>query len=535
MELRLTGMVSGRRRTWSLDLPVLRLGRAERNAIAIPDSCVSTEHAEISLAGGRWGIRDLGSRNGTWVNGARIAAWTALEQGDLIEVGRTRLMVEERADSSSVEFARDSGETTLSRMPVPDTGPTHVIRPEQIPAAELLERTHAEARLLGIVGEAGRRLTQAHTEREAAEAVLAILARIADFSRLVLLLRDGPRGPLVPIARRPDDAGALRVTPRIVEQVLAGHAAVVRMSESGRGFVMMAPLVEEDHAFGLVYGERGGRPGEHLVGEQALFNVTAQIGAAKIANERLRARELEHRLTARQLADAAVIQRSELRAAPSDIDGWHFHAQCEPCGEVGGDFYDFHLRTDGRLVVTLGDIVGKGPGAALRMSWVLSAARIIYDLCDDPRRLVGWLDDHVRSSFDRFSFVTQFVGCLEPASGRLHYVNAGHPYALHAGARGLTELATGGLPLGLGQYGSYEMGQTLLEPGDSLLMVSDGVLEARRGEELFGFERLGEVFSGLAPLRDPLRIGRGITACLDDFLGGEPREDDLTLLVVTRD
>jgi sigma-B regulation protein RsbU (phosphoserine phosphatase) len=182
----------------------------------------------------------------------------------------------------------------------------------------------------------------------------------------------------------------------------------------------------------------------------------------------------------------------------------------------------------------VGDVSGKGVGAALMMSSVLSSARVLYDSVDRPLTLAHKLNESVARSAAPGTFITLFLAFLDPASARLRYVNAGHnpPVVVSGGA--LRMLEEGGVPLGVLPTFPFAEGETGLEPGDLLAAFSDGIPEAVRGGEFFDDDRLRQALIELSAEPEIERVGDGVVARVAEFLAGEPRSDDVTLLLVRR-
>ena len=211
-----------------------------------------------------------------------------------------------------------------------------------------------------------------------------------------------------------------------------------------------------------------------------LFTLLANM-AAVITNSRLLEAEQGRVRMAQEFATATRIQRALLPVAPEGVPGWQFHARLETCYEVGGDLYDFHRRSDGIWVLMVGDVSGKGLGAALLMSSVLSSARVLYDTCERPLSLAHKLNEAVVRSAAPGTFVTMFLAFLDPETGKMRYVNAGHNPPLVIGGGDLRMLEDGGVPMGVLPTYPFEEGETDLRSGDLLAAFSDGIPEATRG------------------------------------------------------
>jgi serine phosphatase RsbU (regulator of sigma subunit) len=296
---------------------------------------------------------------------------------------------------------------------------------------------------------------------------------------------------------------------------------------------MAVPLFDNEKVLGALYADttdpRVQYGDEHL----EVLTVLANMAAVKITNARLLDSEAARQRMAQELATAVQIQRSLLSEPPA-VAGVTCVARLETCYEVGGDLYDLHARPDGHLVVVVGDVSGKGMGAALLMSSILSSARVLYDDCHDPAELVTRLNAVLHRSTDSSRFVTLFVGCLDPSSGALHYCNAGHDPPVIVSAGGLRRLDATGIPVGiLGAY-PYTAATATLAPGETLALYSDGIPEALCGQEFFGNERLAEALrvAALTPALD--EAARFVLAEVESFAAGTPRTDDITLVLVRR-
>ena len=202
--------------------------------------------------------------------------------------------------------------------------------------------------------------------------------------------------------------------------------------------------------------------------------------------------------------------------------------------EMGGDFYDFVRFDDGRLGLIIGDVTDKGVPAALVMATTRSILRSGAQRWASPGQVLEYANDMLVGDIPPKMFVTCLFAVLEPASGRLVFANAGHdlPYRRHAA--GVAEIRAVGMPLGLLPGMRYEEREVTLEPGDSLLLYSDGLVEAHNGRrEMFGFPRLQECLGrhpGGAGLVDFLLAERA------RFVGPDwDQEDDTALVILKRE
>jgi serine phosphatase RsbU (regulator of sigma subunit) len=180
---------------------------------------------------------------------------------------------------------------------------------------------------------------------------------------------------------------------------------------------------------------------------------------------------------------ARDIQAAMLRHDTYRADGVEAHGQTRPANTVGGDFYEVLPLDDGRLVLALGDVAGKGSPAALLMALLLAILRTLVDERLEPAELVSRLNQQIARHAPSSRFITLFFAIYDPATGVLVFVNAGqNPPLLRRVSNTFERLGTGGIALGLSSQTTYRATETSLVPGDVLVLYSDGVTEAESPE-----------------------------------------------------
>jgi len=209
-----------------------------------------------------------------------------------------------------------------------------------------------------------------------------------------------------------------------------------------------------------------------------------------------------------------------------------------PANTVGGDFYDVIPLPDGRLVLALGDVAGKGSPAALLMALLLAMLRTLVDEGLEAARLIERLNVQVAKHSPASRFITFFYGLYDPRTGVLQFVNAGHlpPVLLRADGRFDRSAAAsaGGLALGMFDHATYQTSQLTIEPGDVLVLYSDGITEAENPEGK-AFEEAGlEAVLTRVAAGNPNEIGTAILASVEIYAADARLADDLTTLVVKR-
>jgi serine phosphatase RsbU (regulator of sigma subunit) len=263
---------------------------------------------------------------------------------------------------------------------------------------------------------------------------------------------------------------------------------------------------------------------------------TASMGLSELLRTQRLEQEISERVRIEQeLQVARRIQQASLPKEVPTLEGWQISPFYQPAREVGGDFYDFHPLSEGRLGLVVGDATGKGVPAALVMSTTCGMLQAVSQTLDSssPAEVLERVNEALTVRIPANMFVTCFYAILDPSSGRFTYANAGHdlPY-LHRNGDA-EELRARGMPLGLMPGMSYEEGETSLTEGDSVLFYSDGLVEAHDPEgEMFGFPRLRAL---VAEHGEEKAIGDSLLEELYSFVGEVwEQEDDITLLTLKR-
>jgi len=235
-----------------------------------------------------------------------------------------------------------------------------------------------------------------------------------------------------------------------------------------------------------------------------------------------------------ELAVARLIQQNFLPKELPDLPGWQLAALYRPARAVGGDFYDVIELPGGRFGLVIGDVTDKGVPAAMVMAATRSVLRASAARLHEPGAVLARVNDSVCPDIPENMFVTCFYAVLDPASGVLRYANAGHNVPLLHTPTGPAELRATGMPLGLMPGMSYEEKETVIDVGTTVLLYSDGLVEAHDARrEMYGSARTASVLAG-APASSQSVIDE-LIAGLDRFADpGAEQEDDITLLVLRR-
>ena len=313
----------------------------------------------------------------------------------------------------------------------------------------------------------------------------------------------------------------------------------------GEASLLALPLVTRGEVVGIMGVDYTGPP--HRLTQRWMNFLSGIAGQAAVAveNDRLLRESAEQERIKQELEVAHHIQASFLPESCPHLPGWELAAIWRSARQVGGDFYDFiplppHLEktgtVEGRLGLVIADVADKGVPAALFMALSRTLVRTMAIDGRPPAAAIARANDLILADARSGLFVTLFYTILQPNSGEIMYVNAGHmlPLLVRAADGTTTEFRTGGMALGVLPDIDLEERTARLDPGDTLILYTDGVIEASDAErEMFGKERLIDVVRG-ARTRSAEELAEAINEAIAAFVGGAPQFDDLTLLVAKR-
>ena len=303
------------------------------------------------------------------------------------------------------------------------------------------------------------------------------------------------------------------------------------------GVKLAVPLVSQGELIGVLnLGPRLSEQDYSSDDRKLLDKLAAQAAPALRVAELVREQKAEAATRQRfeqELEVARLIQQNFLPRELPDLPGWQIAAYYRPAREVGGDFYDVIPLPDGRVAFVVGDVTDKGVPAALVMSATRSVLRASAQRLVEPGAVLERVNDHLCPDMPEKMFVTCLYGVLDPVSGHLRFANAGHDLPYVKTGDGVVELRARGMPLGLMPGMAYEEKEATLEPGDSVLLHSDGIVEAHDSErDMFGFPRLKETVAGAAGGQE--LIDR-VLSDLEAFTGSDvEQEDDITMVTLQR-
>jgi serine phosphatase RsbU (regulator of sigma subunit) len=515
------------------------IGRMPNAAIYLDSLAVSRQHARVLFADGSFFVEDLGSSNGTYLNGRAIEGRVPLTENDTLQVGPYVL--------------------ALRPEPTPPpTEPDHIIRARvaATPANHTLFLQNP-AYKLQVVLEIAQ--TLAHTlelEPLLGKLLDHLLRLFPQADRGLVLLCEGDRLMLRALRGRRVAAGESAPYSRtVVRRALDEGVGLLSQDVSGdpkllsqtllalnlHSFLCVPLIASDDRRLGVIQLDCAtSGPAFRDEDLEVLTAIGLQVSAV-LDNVSLHAARIEEEKLRQELAVAREIQQGYLPTdfAPVEGTGYELFARVRPAGQVSGDLYDFFRLPDGRLAFFVGDVSGKGMPAALFMVAVRTLARHLAPSSAGPADALARLNDALSADNPSAMFVTLVYGIYDARAGTVVLASGGHPRPLLRRADGRVEE----VPVRNGRLLGYAAGDvglsdlTLpLAPGETLVVYTDGFTEARSpdGMTMFGVGGLTEALGGERTGLPLERCAEELWAAVERFKGSKDLQDDLTLLMLRR-
>ena len=519
------------RRVVLVDKDPFTIGRRIGSDLHLTNADVSRVHAEITAADGGFRLCDRGSRHGVFVNGEAVAEHR-LAHGDRVRLGQR--------EGAEFVFLSD----------------------EEAPAAATAERAAVgELHQVAVLLEGLRALSSGKVLDDVLAMVLDSAIAVGRAERgFIMLAGDDDRlefklgrsrdqatlpGDTFQTSRKiPEEvfrAGRARIETDLLDGDLADqHVGTVAL---GIRNVLCVPLrlvryVEsgdasaEDRRIGVLYLDSRTK-GDLLAPETgATLDALAAEAAVAIDNARLYRAAMEKARLDQEMATAAQIQRALLPTRSRTGPFFDAAAEMLPCLSIGGDFFEYIDLPEGRFGFALGDVSGKGPPAALLGALTQGSLAALTAVASGPADALTRLNTALVRRAIEGRFVTLFYAQLDP-DGTLTFCNGGHNPPFLVDARGgVRRLETGGMPMGLFDGLPFAEESVRMEPGDFLVLFSDGVSEALDPDENeFEDARILESIAGASAREAPAQLEH-LLSSVKTFTAGAPQNDDVTVLVV---
>ncbi len=532
-----------------LDRDEVVVGRSKSADVTVADRYLSRRHVRFAHTADGWLVEDLGSRNGTFLNGRRIDSPAPVAPGDVVSVSASILRLldhaaevpqgEEPRKGPSGSLLRRASELVDSSSRFPD--PERETDPEQL-------RRHAER--LAILNDVHRTLATSITRDDLLDTILDRVFNHLQPEQAAIFLK-GRDGSLERVAGRTiaaddDFVVSQNLAAEVVER---GMAALVHDLEIDSRFadaqsliaagirsLLAAPLADPTGTLGMIVLGSSARVRVFNEDDMELLSSLASVAALRIRNLALAEEAAERRRLEREVALARVIQNALIPDQLPTVPGYELYGANLPSQGVSGDYFEVTERRAGvECALLIADVSGKGIAASLLTAYLeaLTAPAIESGLA--PEQIFLQVSTRLFRRTPPERFATALLVVVESATGRLRFANAGHNPALLLRADGGVEHLEGtGTPLGLLSPAEYRGVEMELGRGDTLVLYTDGYTEAvNPADDEFGLERLEALCR--AESRLPLgELATVLNAALDRFVEGVPFADDRTLVMLRR-
>ena len=530
------------------------IGRLADCTIQLPSNMVSRKHARVFKREGKYILEDLGSGNGTFVNGEKIDGLHFLQNNDRIKFGPILLRYE-------------TPEVLETKPPRPN------LSKGTVPEFEISDGKDDSSTIMGAVQSSGFGMLESRPQ-EKLKAVLEIsralagtlevetlLPRILDAlftifpgaDRGCILLKDD-RGNMVPRAMKHRRAGvdeSVKLSRTILNAVLENKQAILSAdaasdsrfdaSESISALtirsMMCAPMLNlQGEPIGAINIDTQNPLMQFRSDDLEIMLAVAGQAALSYEGAKLLQSFVEKQKQDSEMSIAANVQLALLPNAMPEVSGYEFYASYQAAQAVGGDYYDVIPLSNGRICLAFGDVAGKGVPASLVMSRMSSAVRTLVEHVADPVELVSKINDHMCAKAVEGRFVTFVLAILDTVNHRMQVVNAGHMSPMiRRPDGGIEEFdeASIGVPIGVIEGFPFEVVERDVHPGETIVIYTDGVSEAMNAKgDLYGIDRLKQFVSqGSAR---PSELGPAIRTDVRKHANGHPQNDDITMMVFGR-
>lgn len=531
----------------------LTIGRSSSNDLVFNHLSLSRHHAHILKKDDIYMVEDAGSRNGTFLNGIRLRQATPLKNGDVVQLGEILLRF---------------NEPITDKLKVTDTAPslgfeaTYMIDTDELNIKRYVQDAISSQTLLQSPGQmtgeniwpalnqAANALITHYPIEKLVEIIMDIVFQAVHADRGALIMLDPKDREQLELKVVRDSVGGkdLQISRTIIEEVMRNQKAVLTMDAQtddrfeasksiqmqGIRSIICVPLWNNRDVIGLIYIDNLVARRTFSQSDLRLVALIANMAAVKIENSLLLEDQLEKKRMEEQLAVASQIQRRLLPQTNPEIQRYQIYGVNRSCYQIGGDYYDFLAKDDGRLAIVIADVSGKGVGAALLMASFQASIRSLVKTFNDPAMLMEQLNLVMRENSPPNKYITVFYGELDPLAHRFYYVNAGHnPPVFYAG--GTPQLLEGcGPVVGIIPGAKYEARSIELNTNDLLFLYTDGVTECQDpdGNE-FGEEG---VIAFLNRYRNEQadELSQLLENHIREFTHGAALTDDTTLIFVKR-
>lgn len=528
----------------------LVVGRGGGCDLVIRDLAASRKHLEIKPYGDGYECRDLGSSNGTRVNSEKITT-RELESGDEIRIGTTTMtfFLEDPARSAVPE------KTVFLQTIIDASG--HTQAPPSSRSKELLEAAYT---LMNS-------MSSSFNSCELVDNILETTMRAVRAQRGAVLFA-GEDQELKPCAecgyvhtirdgeRILTGLGEVEISKSVVNRVLNDRENVLLKSARGDGLddptksiaalkltsILCVPIRTQDRILGILYIDTDLSDHEYTDDDMLLAAAAGNSAGLALENARIHKDLLDRQRVDQDIEAAWTIQESFLvRDWPTDDPRMEVYGLTRPAKVVGGDFYDFARLDEDHIGLLIGDVSGKGVPAALTMALLLAEFRLCAAGAEGTAEVMRRLNERMVARSRRGTFCTAALVALNLSNGHLMAANAGHHPIARISADGVsTCLPASGPPVGILEGVDWSDEESVVQPGETLLLYTDGITEARDGsadtenireDDEYGFAGIERV-ARQRPERSPRSLIEAVLADVDQYCSPLAPHDDCTMIAL---
>jgi len=525
------------------------LGRAPECQIQLDSNMVSRRHAQVTRDKDSYFVEDLGSGNGTFLNGKRINERTQLKANDRIKLGPILLRFESGTEPRAGTRPDQTGSIEISG----DVTATIMESADNTSGFGVLQ-VQPEAKLRAVI-EIARGLAGTVDLAAIVPLILDTLFTIfPQADRGCVLLRDAETAEMIPVAqkhRNPDVDETVKLSRTILNKVLSDKTGILSADATSDArfeaaasissltirSMMCVPLLGLDgNPMGIINLDTQNVLSRFTKDDLDLLLAVAGQAALSYESARLLTSHMEKLKQDSEMAIARNVQQALLPKTLPQTKGYDFYASYDSALAVGGDYYDAMLLDDGKVCLSFGDVAGKGVPASLVMSRISSVVRSTLKYVEDVGEAIGAVNNHMCSSAVEGRFVTYILALVDTVGNEMQLAIAGHMSPMIRKADGTIEEfdeESVGIPVGVIEDYPYDVLSRSIAPGETVLFYTDGVSEAMNPKgELYGEKRV----------RDFLRtnkgsaadIGKALLADVRAHANGRPQNDDITIMIFSR-
>lgn len=542
-------LVQGQAKSYELKRGDNVLGRLPECDIQIDSNMVSRKHARVFLKNQDFLIEDLGSGNGTFVNGQKTEQPQLLKSNDRIKLGPVLFRFEgdgpapqedDSSTSGSVSFDSSEGTSTITGR----VGGSALDQLDVRPAEKLKAVLEITKSLAGTID------------------IDKILPKILDTlfgifphaDRGCVLLLDEKTQQMIPRAmkhRRADADESVKLSRTILKTVIDSKETILSADASSDSkfnasesisslsirSMMCAPLIGlNGDVLGVINIDTQNPLAQFRADDAQILTAVAVPAALAYEGARLLQSYIQKQKQDSEMLIASNVQQALLPESMPEVDGYSFFAMYESAQAVGGDYYDVVPLPNGKIAVAFGDVAGKGVPASLIMSRLSTVVRSVTEFLDDAGQAIEKINGHMCARAVEGRFVTFVLILIDPIKHTMSFVNAGHMSPIIRKPDGtLDEFSDDicGVPLGVVDGYPYDVVTRDIHPGETFVIYTDGVSEAMNAAgDLYGIDTLRSLVKKESG--DTQQLGKAIRADVRRHAGGIPQNDDITLMVFGR-